>query len=136
MPSASLLETAFVNATARSSPDSTDELHGLVHGRVSRNSLHVAELVRAKPQRCPDRRIEPGDAPPSECLDRVVERADTLHGTEGKALRERAIPVVETRRRRAKGAVGVRVVLEDPPQDLERGRPRRAYARSPRSHAS
>ena len=54
-----------------------------------------------------------------------------LHGAVGEPLRERAVTVVETRDRRGERAVGVRLLLEHAPHDLERGAPRRA--RSPQA---
>ena len=39
--------TAFVKATARSSPAAAHELDGLVHRRVRRDAVHEGELVGA-----------------------------------------------------------------------------------------
>ena len=109
------------------------ELHRLVDRRVRRD-LGVAELVRAEPQRSPDRWIELAHGTLAERPDRMVERADALHGSEGEALRQRAVARVEARRCAAEHAIGVRVVLEDAQHDLVRRLARRH--RRPRRNSS
>jgi len=73
--------------------------------------------------------------PAAEHLDGVVERPHALHRAEGEPLGECPISVVEPRGGCSQRAVGVRAVLEDAEQDLERRASRGAYL-SPRSHAS
>ena len=71
-------------------------------------------------------------------LDRVVERPRPLNGAVREAPGERAVALVERSGLGAQHAVGVRVVLEDPPHDGERDPPGRRDGahRSPRRHAS
>ncbi len=104
-------------------PRAADELDRLVRRRVRRR-VGVAELVRAEPQRRAHRRIELAHRPLAERVDRVIERAHTLHGAVREPLRERALALVEPLRRGAEGAVGVRVLLEDAEEDFVRGAPR------------
>ena len=78
--------TAFVKATARSSPARAHELHRLVHRRVRRDAVHEGELVGAEPERGAHRRVELAHRPPAERLDRVVERPDALHRPVGELL--------------------------------------------------
>ena len=78
-------------------------------------------------------RSEPGEWHPymPERLDDVVEGADTLNGAVREPLRELSVAIVEPGRHSSERTVGVRVVLEHASEDVERGRPRRAYGRSP-----
>ena len=55
----------------------------------------------------------------------MVERADALDGPVGEPLRERAVARVQPLGGAAQRPVGVRVLLEDAPDDLERRPPRR-----------
>ena len=110
------------------------ELHRLVHGGVTRDAVHVAELVCAEAERRPHRSVELLDAAASERADRVVERPHALNGAERESPRERPVALVELRRSSSQSAVGIRLLLEDSPEDLERGGPGRTYL-SPRSHA-
>ncbi len=114
-----------------------DELDRLVHRRVARYRIEVAKLVGAEPQRRPHRCIELRDGSPADRLERVVERADALHGAEGDSLRERAVPSVEALGRAAEHAVGVGLLLEDAAHDLvgRDARGRDAH-RSPRRNSS
>ncbi len=59
-----------------------------------------------------------------------------LHRPVGEALRKRAVAVVEPRDGGGKRAVGVRLVLEDAPHDLERGAPCGSDHRTPRRNSS
>ena len=98
-------------------PRAADELHRLVDRRV-RRGVGVAELVRAEPQRRTHRRIELPHRPPPERLDRVVERPHALHGAVRESLGERPLALVEPFGGAAKGAVGVRLLLEHAEQNL------------------
>src|SRR4051812_18711003 len=80
-------------------PRPPHELDGFVRGGV-RRSVREAELIRAETKRRADGRIEFSHRALAELLDRVVERPDALHCAVGKALRERAVAVVELLRRR------------------------------------
>ena len=113
-----------------------DELDGLVHRRVPGDAVDEPELIGAEAKRRAHGRIEAVHATPPELLDRVVERAHALHRAERQPLRERAIAVVELRNSGSECAIGVRLVLEHPQQDVERGDAGGTYRRSPRSHAS
>ena len=113
-----------------------NELDGLVDRRVPCDAVDESELVRAEPERRSHGRVEAAQRSPPERLDRMVERARALNGAEREPLRERAIAFVETGRGAAKGAIRVRVVLEDAQEDVERRDAGGAYARRPRSHAS
>ena len=118
-------------------PGAAHELDRLVHGRVAGHAVEVAELVRAEPERREHRRVELAHRPLAERLDRVVERAHPLHRAERELPRERPVAVVELLRRRAKRPVGVRVILEDAPEDLVGGRAGgRDAQRRPRRNAS
>ena len=114
------------------------ELDGLVHRGVARHPVEVAELVGAEPQRSEHRGVDAGDGPPTQRLDRVVERARALHGAVREALSQRAIALVELGGRRAERAIGPGAVLEHPPHDVERGPTRRRDGRhrSPRNQAA
>jgi hypothetical protein len=113
-----------------------DELDRLVHGCVLRN-LRERELVGTEAQRRPYRRVELPHRPPPELLDPVVERAHTLDRPVGQPLRERAVALVEPLGGRRKGPVGVRVLLEDAADGLERRPPRGRHAhRRPRRNSS
>ena len=90
---------------------------------MGRDAVEVGELVRADPERGQHRRVELANGPPPERFDPVVERANALHRAVGDLLGERAVALVERRRGRCEGAVGVRVVLEHAPHDLVRGAP-------------
>ena len=118
-------------------PRPADELDRLVHGRVARNAVEIAELVRAEPQRRPDGRVELPHRPLAERLDRVVERAHPLNRAEREPPGERAVALVESLRGRAERPVGVGVVLEDPAQHLVGRLPgRRDAHRRPRRNSS
>ena len=67
------------------------ELHRLVHGGVTRDAVHVAELVCAEAERRPHRSVELLDTAASERADRVVERPHALNGAERESQRERRI---------------------------------------------
>ncbi len=105
--SASRRITAFANGTARSRParrtSSTDSLTAACR----RHRVEVAELVGAEPKRRPDGRVELAHGPAADRLERVVERADALHGAVREPLGERAVARVELRPRRC-GARGRR----------------------------
>ncbi len=116
-------------------PRAAHELDRLVHRRVARNPVHESELVRTEPQRSSHGRVETADRAPAKLLDRVVERPHPLHRAESQPLRECAVARVQPFRSRPERAVGVRIVLEDPKEDVERRPPGRAYL-SPRSHAA
>ena len=117
-------------------PGAPNELDRLVDGRVPRDAVDEAELVRAEAERGSHRRVEAVDAPASERLDRVVERAGALHRAEREPLRERAVAIVESSGGGPEGSIGVGVVLEHAHEHVVRGGARRAYCRRPRSHAS
>ena len=110
--------TAFVNATARSSPAARTSSTRLVRGRVRRDRVEVAELVRAEAQSGTHRRVELPHGPAAERLDRVVERTDALHRPVGDLHCEGPVALVEALRQRTERAVRVGVLLEDPPDDL------------------
>ena len=95
------------------------QLDRFVDSRM-RRGIGVTELVRAKPQRGPHRRVELPHRPPPEGLDRVVERPDSLDGAVREPLREGPLALVEPLRSASERAVGVGVLLEDPHQHLVR----------------
>ena len=67
----------------------------------------------------------------------MVDRAHPLHRPVGDPLRERAVARVELAGRRRERAVGVGVVLEDAPHDLERDATRRRdHGCTPRRNSS
>ena len=117
--------TAFVNATARSSPasrtSSTVSLTMACGAAASRKPSWYAPVRSAArtggSSLCTGRRPERVDA--------VVERPHALHGPVRDPLRERSLPVVEPFDGRAQRAVCVRVLLEDTPDDPVRGAARR-----------
>ncbi len=76
-------------------PGATDELDRLVDGGVGRDAVHVGELVGADAKRRAHRRVELAHRPPAQRLDRVVERADALHGPVGDLHGERPVARVE-----------------------------------------
>ncbi len=94
------------------------------------------ELVRAEAQRRAHRRVELAHRPLPELLDAEVERAHALHRAVGEPLRERAVAVVEPVDGARQRAVGVRVLLEDAEDDVERGSPRGCDHRRPRTNSS
>jgi hypothetical protein len=100
-----------------------------------RSDLEIPELVGADPQRCANRWIELAHRAAPERLDPVVERAHALDGPVGDLLRQRAVAAVEPFGRARENAVGVRVLLEDPADDLVRRPPCRRYRR-PLSHSA
>ena len=113
------------------------QLDRLVHRRVARHAVDVAELVRTEAQGREHRRVELVHRPPAERLDRVVERARPLHGAVGEPLRQCAVARVEPGHRRAERAVGVGALLEHAPNDGEGRSPRgRDRHRSPRWNSS
>jgi hypothetical protein len=99
--------------------------------------IHLGELVRAETERRAHGRIELAHRPPAELVDREVERADALDRSVGDPLRKCAVSAVERLRGGAKGAVRVRVLLEDAQDGLVRRSSRRGnrYCR-PRRNAS
>ncbi len=113
-----------------------DELDRLVDGCIAGNTVDVSELVRTEAQRRSHGWIEARHAPPPERLDRVVERPCALNRAVRESMRERAVSLVEAGGSGAERTIGVRAVLEDAQQHVERRRTRRAYDRRPRSHAS
>ena len=113
-----------------------DQLHGLVDRRVARDAVDESELVRAETERGSNRRVEAVDAPSAELLDRVVERSCALHRAVGQPLRERAITVVEAAGRRRSARSAYASSSNTRTSTSIRRRARRAYGRSPRSHAS
>ena len=118
-------------------PGAADELDRLVHGRVARHPVEIAELVGAKAQRCANGRIELAHGPLAQRLDRVIERSHPLDRAVREPPRERRVALVEPRRGRAERPIGIRVVLEDATQHLVGGLARRCDAhRSPRRNSS
>ena len=105
-------------------PSPAHELHRLVHGRVARDAVEEDELEGAEAQRRPHRRVEAPDGPPADRLDRVIERAGSLHGAVSELPRESAVAVAQPGGRAAEGAVGVCLALEDPQQHVEGSRAR------------
>ncbi len=114
-----------------------NELDRLVHGGVL-GDRQIAQLVGADPERGAHRGIELPDRAAAERLDPAVDRADALDGAVGDLPGERAVSIVEALGRRAEGAIGVGVLLEDAQHDVV-GRPARrrgAHCRSPRRNSS
>src|SRR5579862_9463312 len=116
-------------------PHCADELDGVVADRVCRQ-VGPADLVAGRPERCPHGRIELPDRTLAELLDAEIDRADTLHGSVRDSLRKRAVSLVELVDGGGERAVGVRVVLEDAPHDLECGAPGRRDHLRPRRNSS
>src|SRR6185503_20373024 len=112
------------------------EFNGLVHRRVARDPIDEGELIGAEAKRRAHGSIESRYTSSAERLDRVVERPDALDSTVREPLGKRAVAFVQPGARRPESAVRVRVVFEDPEQDVESRGARRAYGRRPRSHAS
>jgi hypothetical protein len=83
-----------------------------------RRRVGVAELVRTEPQRGTDGWVELARRPSTERVDRVIERADALHGPVCEPLCERTISFVEVLSGRAKRTVGIGIVLEHAQQHL------------------
>ena len=102
-----------------------------MHGLVG-----PGELIAPKPERSSHGRVELAHGSLAELLDPEVERPGPLDGAVGKPLRERAVTVVETLDGRGERAVGVRLLLEHAPHDLERGAPGGRDHRRPRRNSS
>ena len=102
-----------------------------MHGLVG-----PGELIGPKPERSSHGRVELAHGSLAELLDPEVDRPGPLHGAVRKPLRERAVTVVETLDGRGERAVGVRLLLEDAPHDLERGAPGGRDHRRPRRNSS
>jgi hypothetical protein len=118
-------------------PGAPNELDRLVHGRVARDPVEIAELVRPEPQGGQHGRVELSHRTLAERLDRVIERPHPLDRSEGEPPRQRDVAVLEPLRGGAQSPVGVRVVLEDPAQHLVGRSPsRRNGQRSPRTNSS
>src|SRR5436190_6248114 len=115
-------------------PCTAHQLDGFVYRSMRRNARGVGELIRAEAQRRANGRIQLAQRAAPEFLDRVVERANALHGAVGEALRERTIARVEPFRCRAQHAIGVRIVLEHTQDYLVRSLPR--SHRTPRRNSS
>jgi hypothetical protein len=81
------------------------------------------QLVEAEPKGGAKRRIDPRDRTAREQLGEVVGGSAALDRAVGEVLCASSLTPVQPAAlgRRAKGAVGPGVVLEGPPQDLERG---------------
>ena len=116
-------------------PFPADELDRVVCDRMGR-SLAPRELVRRDAERRQHRGIElPRGALP-ERVDPVVDRAHPLHRPVGDPLGERAVALVEPGRSGREGPVGVRLVLEHAPHDLERRAAGGGDQRVPRANSS
>src|SRR5581483_8606969 len=119
------LESGFAN-----------ELDGVVCDGVRRR-LAPRELEPRDPQRSPDGRVELAKRAAAERLDAVVDRTHALHGAVGDPLRERAVARIEVGGRGRERAVGVCVVFEHAPHDVERDAARgRDQVRTPRRNSS
>ena len=119
-------------------PRAPDELDRLVDRGVAWDAVHERELVRAETERGQDGRVDLPHGALADRLDRVVERPLPLDRAVREATGERAVAVIQRTGLGAQDAVGVRVVLEHPPQNGECDPPRRRDRahRSPRRHAS
>ena len=74
---------------------------------------------------------------PASCREAVkVNSRVKPHRAVREALSETAVPVVEPFHRGGQRSVGVRIVLEDTPDDLERRPPRGSDHRAPRRNSS
>ena len=116
-------------------PGRAHELDAVVDDRVH-GLVGPGELVGAEAERRAHRRVELAHRPLAELLDPEVDRPLALHRSVGEPLGERAVAVVEPLDRRGERAVGVRVLLEDAPHDLERRPARRRDHRTPRRNSS
>ena len=94
------------------------------------------KLVRAEPQRRAHRRVELADGALPELLDPEVERAHALHRAVREPLCERAVAVVEAVNGARQRAIRIRVLLEDPQDDVERSSARGCNHRRPRTNSS
>ena len=101
-----------------------DELDRLVDGGVTRHAVEERELERSQAQRRANRRVEPAHGAMSDRLDRMVERPRPLHRPVRQLARERSVALVEPGRRGAERPVGIGLVLEDAPDDVEGCGPR------------
>ena len=121
-------------------PRAAHELDGLVHRGVARHAVEEGELEGAEPQGCAHGRVETPQRATADRLDRMVERAGPLHGAVRELPGKRPVAVVEPGRRGPQRAIGVRLVLEHPPDHVERrgarGRDRGRHQRRPRSQAA
>ena len=101
---------------------------GLIDGRVIGAAAGEEELVEAEAERRPKRRVDALDRAAGEERDEVVGGPAPLHGAVGERLRLRSLATLEPEPAggRTQGPVGPRVLLEDPPQRLERRPPRRS----------
>ena len=107
-----------------------------VVGDCVRRRLAPRDLVGGDAQCSQDGGIELSCRAAPERVDAVVDRAHALHGSVGDALREGAVARVELARGRGKCAVGVGVVLEHAPHDVERDAAGRRDHRTPRRNSA
>ena len=116
--------TAFVNGDGPLETCRAHELDRLVDRGVPRDAVEVGELVGADAQRSANRRVElrAPAAAPSASMPWSSAR-DALHRAVGDLLGERAVAGVEALGGGGQRAIGVRVLLEDAPDDLVRGAP-------------